>query len=118
MVAGCGVAAAACSPPPPVGPDTAVLEWMQAFAAQDGNAVARLTCRAAQSDAQNAQVAAMVLGIGAANYGAGGGQPAYDVSDLHDATIFDDERNARVQVSGLLRVVTGWWPRWCRWTTP
>src|SRR5437870_2575161 len=83
LVTGCG------APPPP--PDVTVLRWMQAFAAQDGNAVAGLTCRASQSDVQNTRLLTMALGVAPPNFGGGGGgqfffggggggQLTYDVS--------------------------------------
>src|ERR1700704_6305636 len=83
-------ASVGCSATPQLAPDVTVLRWMQAFAAQDGDTVARLTCRAGQSDNQNARLLSMALGVPVtANYGgggsqflygAGGGQPTYDVS--------------------------------------
>jgi hypothetical protein len=98
----------ACSPAKLPGPDVAVLQWLNAFAAQDGNTVARLTCRAAQADVQNGRLLSMALGVVAPNYGAGGGgQPVYDVSDLQYATTFADDTRASVQVTGLLHVATG-----------
>ena len=106
---GCG------APPPP--PDVTVLRWMQAFAAQDGNAVAGLTCRASQSDVQNTRLLTMALGVAPPNFGAGGGgqfffgggggQLTYDVSQLRYETTFADAQNARVLVTGLLKMASG-----------
>jgi hypothetical protein len=109
-VAGCGAA--------PPSPDVTVLRWMQAFAAQDGNAVAGLTCRASQSDVQNARLLTMALGVAPANFGGGGGggqffggggggQLTYDVSQLKYETTFADTQNARVLVTGLLKMASG-----------
>jgi len=105
-----------CSPAPPP-PDTTVLRWMQAFAAQDGNAVASLTCRASQSDLQNTRLLTMALGIPPQNFGGagggqffgggGGGQVVYDVAQLQYETTFDDNQSARVQVTGFLRLASG-----------
>jgi hypothetical protein len=80
---------------------------MNAFAAQDGTTMSRLTCRAGQADVQNARLLTIALGVGAPNYGAGGGQPTYDVSDLQYATTFVDGLSAGVRVTGVLHVATG-----------
>jgi hypothetical protein len=90
---------------------------MQAFAAQDGPTVANLTCRASQSDTQNARLLAMALGSAAPTFnagggggtplGGGGGTPVYDVSHLQYATSFIDAQSARVQVTGFLRLSSG-----------
>ena len=80
---------------------------MQAFAAQDGTTVARLTCRAGTSDAQNTRLLSQALGLGTPNFGAGGGQPTYDVSGLKYQTTVVETTTARVRVSGSLRAVTG-----------
>jgi hypothetical protein len=105
-----------CSAAPP-SPDTTVLRWMQAFAAQDGNAVASLTCRANQSDLQNTRLLTMALGIPSQNFGGagggqffgggGGGQVVYDVAQLQYETTFDDNQSARVLVTGFLRLASG-----------
>jgi hypothetical protein len=110
------VCASACSPPPPA-PDVTVLQWMQAFASQDGTTIARLTCRANQSDMQNTRLLSMALGVPVPTFGAGGGgqflggggggQTTYDVSDLRYETLAVDDKDARVQVTGLLRLVSG-----------
>ena len=110
------VVVAACSAPA-AAPDGVVFQWMHAFAAQDGTTLARLTCEANRADNQNTRVLQVALGIpvgypgggggGAFVGGGGGGQPNYDVSDLQYATTFADERTARVQVTGLLRMVSG-----------
>jgi hypothetical protein len=114
-VAVVGTTAACGAAPPP--PDVTVLRWMQAFAAQDGNAVAGLTCRASQSDVQNARLLTMALGVAPANFGGGGGgqffggggggQLTYDVSQLRYETTFADTQNARVLVTGLLKMASG-----------
>jgi hypothetical protein len=105
-----------CSAPAPsLAPDVTVLRWIQALAGQDGNAVARLTCRATQADTQNQRLLSMALGQpvppfggGAGQFGGGGtGQAAYDVSDLAYQTVFVDDTRAKVQVTGLLRMVSG-----------
>jgi len=90
---------------------------MQAFAAQDGNAVAGLTCRASQSDVQNTRLLTMALGVAPTGFGGagggqfcgggGGGQLTYDVSQLHYETTFADTQNARVLVTGLLKMASG-----------
>ena len=90
---------------------------MQAFAAQDGNAVAQLTCRASQSDVQNNRLLTMALGTppptfggaggGGQFFGGGGGQPVYDVTNLQYATRFADAQSASVQVTGFLRITSG-----------
>src|SRR5712664_3533090 len=102
LVIGCGA--------PPPSPDVTVLRWMQAFAAQDGNAVAGLTCRASQSDVQNTRLLTMALGVAPPNFGGGGGggqfffggggggQLTYDVSQLRYETTFADTQSARVLV--------------------
>jgi hypothetical protein len=106
-----------CSAPPPP-PDVTVLRWMQAFAAQDGNAVAGLTCRASQADVQNTRLLTMALGVAPPNFGGGGGgqfffggggggQLTYDVSQLRYETTFADTQNARVLVTGLLKMASG-----------
>jgi hypothetical protein len=110
-------AVTACSTPPP-GPDVTVLQWMQAFAGQDGTTIARLTCRANQADTQNSRLLSMALGVPVPTFGAGGGggqfiggggggQATYDVNDLRYETTFADDKNARVQVTGLLKLVSG-----------
>jgi hypothetical protein len=110
-------ASVACSAPSP-GPDVTVLQWMQAFAGQDGTTIARLTCRANQADTQNSRLLSMALGVPVPTFGAGGGgagqfigggggQAQYDVSDLRYETVSADDKNARVQVTGLLRLVSG-----------
>ena len=105
-----------CTPAPAsLTPDVTVLRWIQALAGQDGNAVARLTCRATQADNQNQRLLSMALGApvppfggGAGQFGGGGtGQAAYDVSDLAYQTVFADDTRAKVQVTGLLRMVSG-----------
>ena len=94
-----------------------------AFAAQDGTTIARLTCAASRADNQNARLLQMALGVqagypggaggggggggGGQFLGGGGGTPSYDVSDLQYATTFVDERTARVQVTGQLRMASG-----------
>jgi hypothetical protein len=115
IVAALGIATGCAAPPP--APDVIVFQWMQAFAAQDGNAVAKLTCRASQADSQNARLLTMALGVTPPNFGGagggqffgggGGGQVVYDVSGLRYETTFADDRNARVQVTGSLRMVNG-----------
>lgn len=103
---------------PPAAPDVTVLRWLQAFAAQDGTTVASLTCRASQSDVQNARLLTLALGITPSNFGGGGGggqffggggggQPVYDVSQLEYETAFADNRNARVRITGFLRMASG-----------
>ena len=122
VAAVCGVLTAcvvtACSTPPPA-PDVTVLQWMQAFAGQDGTTIARLTCRANQADTQNSRLLSMALGVPVPTFGAGGGgggqfiggggggQATYDVSDLRYETVFADDKNARVQVTGVLKLVSG-----------
>jgi hypothetical protein len=109
MLAGCNTAA------PSLAPDVTVLRWIQALAGQDGNVVAKLTCRAGQSDNQNQRLLSMALGApvppfggGAGQFGGGGaGQAAYDVSDLAYQTTFVDDSRAKVQVTGMLRMVSG-----------
>ena len=110
-------AAVACSPgSQPPSPDLTVFQWMQAYAGQDGITVARLTCRANQAETQNTRLLSMALGApvpafggggGGQFPGGGGGQIGYDVSDLRYATTFADDQTARVQVTGLLRLVSG-----------
>jgi hypothetical protein len=110
-------AAVGCAGPPPLEPDVTVLRWMQAFAAQDGDTVARLTCRAGQSDNQNSRLLSMALGVpvganygGAGSqflYGTGGGQPTYDVSGLRYETTGVTDNSARVKVTGLIRLTSG-----------
>jgi hypothetical protein len=109
-LAGCG--------PAPASPDVTVFRWVQAFAAQDGTSVARLTCRANQSDMQNARLLTMALGVAPPNFGGaggggqffgggGGGQLVYDVSQLRYETTFADSQTARVQMTGFLRLTSG-----------
>jgi hypothetical protein len=111
-------ASAACSAAPPPAPDVVVLQWMQAFAAQDGTTLGKLTCRASQSDVQNTRLLTAALGVSPPSFGGaggggqffgggGGGQPVYDVSDLRYQTMFVDDQSARVQVTGSLRMVSG-----------
>ena len=109
------IASLACGSSSPA-PDVVVLRWMQAFAAQDGETIANLTCRASQTDAQNTRLLTMALGAppntgggggGAGFFGGGGGSPNYDVSNLKYTTAFADTRTARVQVTGFLRVSSG-----------
>ena len=77
--------------------------WARALAAQDGNAVAKLTCRAAQADNQTQRLQAMGLGApvppfggGAGAFGGGGGGNAsFDVSDLAYQTTFVDYNAAK-----------------------
>jgi hypothetical protein len=106
----------ACAAPPVTSPDVTVLRWAQAFAAQDGDTVAKLTCRGGQADNQNSRLLSMAFGFNVPNYGAGGGQlyggggggqPTYDVSQLEYETTFADDRTARVQVTGFLRIASG-----------
>jgi hypothetical protein len=116
LVAAALGACSGCAPPAPA-PDVIVFRWMQAFAAQDGNMVAKLTCRASQADTQNTRLLTMALGVPPPNFGGagggqffgggGGGQAVYDVSALNYETTFADEKNARVQVTGSLRLVSG-----------
>jgi hypothetical protein len=114
VVAIAGVACRASIAPP----DVVVLRWMQAFAAQDGQAIASLTCRAGQTDVQNTRLLTMALGTpptgfagggggGGGFFGGGGGSPVYDVSNLNYTTAFADGRSARVQVTGFLRITSG-----------
>jgi hypothetical protein len=109
---------AACSAVPPTAPDVVVLQWMQAFAAQDGTTLGKLTCRASQSDVQNTRLLTAALGVSPPSFGGaggggqffgggGGGQPVYDVSDLRYQTMFADDKSARVQVTGSLRMASG-----------
>jgi hypothetical protein len=85
-----GVLTACSASLPSMSPEVTVERWARALAAQDGNAVARLTCRAAQADNQNQRLLAMALGTpvppfgggGGAFGGGGGGQASFDVSDL------------------------------------
>jgi hypothetical protein len=108
---------AACSAVPPPAPDVIVFQWMQAFAAQDGTTLGNLTCRASQSDVQNTRLLTAALGVSPPSFGGagggqffgggGGGQPVYDVSDLRYQTTFADDRSARVQVTGSLRMASG-----------
>ena len=111
-----GVAAGCAAPTPP--PDVIVFQWLQAFSAQDGTTVAKLTCRASQADSQNSRLLTMALGIPPSNFGGaggggqffgggGGGQVVYDVSALRYETTFADDKNAQVQVTGSLRPVSG-----------
>jgi len=107
----CGCTAA----PAGMAPDLTVQRWTQALAAQDGNAVARLTCRGSQADNQTQRLLAMALGTpvppfggGAGAFGGGGaGNAAYDVTDLAFETMFADERAAQVRVTGFLKMVSG-----------
>jgi hypothetical protein len=109
MLAGCSAG------PPKLAPDVTVLRWVQALAGQDGNAVAKLTCRASQAENQNQRLLSMALGApvppfggGAGQFGGGGtGQAAFDVSDLAYQTTFVDDNRAKVQVTGMLRMVSG-----------
>ena len=98
-----------CTPAPAsLTPDVTVLRWIQALAGQDGNAVARLTCRATQADNQNQRLLSMALGAPVPPFGGGWtGQAANDVSDLAYQTVFVDDTRAKVQVTGLLRMVSG-----------
>jgi len=116
LVAGFGLATSCAAPPPP--PDVIVFQWLQAFAAQDGNTMAKLTCRAGQADSQNSRLLTLALGIPPSPFGGaggggqffgggGGGQVVYDVSALHYETTFADDKNALVQVTGSLRLVNG-----------
>jgi hypothetical protein len=113
------IASVASCAPPPTEPDVVVFQWVQAFAAQDGTTVARLTCKANQADNQNARLLTLALGVpppftgagggGGGQFigGGGGGQAQYDVSNLRFETTFADERNARVQVTGVVRLTSG-----------
>jgi len=112
----CAVVLAACTAAPPsITPELTVERWARALAAQDGNAVARLTCRAAQADNQNQRLLSMALGTpvppfgggGGAFGGGGGGQAAFDVSDLAYQLTFADDSVAKVQVTGFLKMVSG-----------
>jgi hypothetical protein len=116
LAAGFGIVTGCASPPPP--PDVIVFQWLQAFSAQDGTTVARLTCRASQADSQNSRLLTMALGLPPSNFGGaggggqffgggGGGQVVYDVSALRYETTFADDKNAQVQVTGALRLVNG-----------
>src|SRR5258708_33391784 len=125
VLLGLAVLSACSAPPPP--PDVTVLRWMQAFAAQDGNAVAGLTCRASQSDVQNTRLLTMALGVAPPNFGGGGGQffggggggqLTYDVSQLQYETTFADTHNARVLVTGMLRIASGMSSPLLRMNTP
>jgi hypothetical protein len=105
---------AACqSAAPEITPDVAVFRWIQAFAAQDGETVAQLSCSKRQTEAQNTRffqalgVAPPTTGPGGGALGGGGGLPVYDVSGLKYATTFADDSEARVQVTGLLRMASG-----------
>jgi hypothetical protein len=109
-----GLSAACGSSSPP--PDVTVFRWVQALAALDGNAVAKLTCRANQNDLQTQRLLSMALGepvppFGAGGggqfFGGGGGQAVYDVSELKYQTTFADERNSSVLVTGFLRMTSG-----------
>ncbi len=101
--------------PAGLSPELTVQRWTQALAAQDGNAVARLTCRASQADNQTQRLLAMALGTpvppfggGAGAFGGGGaGNAAYDVTDLAFETTFADERSAQVRITGFLKMVSG-----------
>jgi hypothetical protein len=116
LVAAALGAVAGCASPPPA-PDVVVFQWIQAFAAQDGNTVAKLTCRASQADTQNARLLTMALGVAPPNFGGagggqffgggGGGQIVYDVSNLRYETVSVEDRNASVLVTGSLRLVSG-----------
>jgi len=96
-------------------PELTVERWSRALAAQDGNAVAKLTCRAAQADNQTQRLLAMALGTpvpplggGAGAFGGGGGGNAtFDVSDLAYQTTFADNDKAKVQVTGFLKMASG-----------
>ena len=114
-VGGVALIAAACGSPA-AAPDVVVLRWMQAFAAQDGQTVARLTCKANQTDTQNARLLSMAFGSAAPTFGVGGGggggglgggNTVYDVSNLQYATAFADGQSAQVKVTGFLRVSSG-----------
>jgi hypothetical protein len=110
------IASACARPVPAPTPDIVVLRWMQAFAAQDGNTVAQLTCKADQADIQNNRLLAMALGTppptfggagGGGQFFGGGGQPVYDITNLRYTTRFADEQSASVQVKGFLRLTSG-----------
>ena len=96
-------------------PELTVERWARALAAQDGNAVAKLTCRSAQADNQTQRLLAMALGTpvppfggGAGAFGGGGGGTAtFDVTDLAYHTTFVDGDVAKVQVTGFLKMVSG-----------
>ncbi|HEY3059478.1 MAG TPA: hypothetical protein VGL99_10935 [Chloroflexota bacterium] len=111
LVVLCGCMAAPASMPP----ELTVQRWAQALAAQDGNAVAKLTCRASQADNQTQRLLSMALGTpvppfggGAGAFGGGGaGNAAYDVTDLAFETTFADDRTAEVRVTGFLKMVSG-----------
>ena len=109
------VVVACAGGPASMSPELTVERWARALAAQDGNAVAKLTCRAAQADNQTQRLLAMALGTpvppfggGAGAFGGGGGgQAAFDVTDLVYETRFADDNVAKVQVTGFLKMVSG-----------
>ena len=109
VLVGCGGGQASMTP------ELTVERWARALAAQDGNAVAKLTCRAAQADNQTQRLLAMALGTpvppfgggGGAFGGGGGGNATFDVSDLAYQTTFADGDKAKVQVTGFLKMVSG-----------
>lgn len=91
-----------CGPFGP-GPDVAAKAWMQAYATQDGNALADLTCDADQGRLQQGMLfdsAAMVLTSGLL----GGAKPQVDVTALQYQTTSQSGSDASVHVTGRMRV--------------